>query len=191
MLTYIFILGDNYDIITDTCSSATLIKTQILSYLSYMFFENNSPIKRGIFAVQVQRPNCMRSISASSKKLGPLSTEEMREGCRLGMDSHADVSCVGRHARITEVFHGKTCNVLPFNDSYDAMTNIQTVNASFAFNSTDGRTYILNVNQGLDFSLPFGFDLFDQFSSRRGSVKVSQFNLKKKIERANYFNCDY
>ena len=156
----------------DTCSSANLIKTQILSYLSYMFFENTSPIKRGVCAVQVQRPNCMRSISASSKKLGPLSDEEMREGCRLGMDSHADVSCVGRHARITEVFHGKTCNVLPFNDSYDAMTNIQTVNASFAFDSIDGRTYILNVNQGLDFTTTMEHSLLCPNQSRAAGVVI-------------------
>lgn len=67
------------------------------------------------------------------------------------MDSHADMSCIGRHARVLEVIDGQTCSVRPFNDSYKAMENGQTVNAAFAAETTDGETVILRINQALDF----------------------------------------
>jgi hypothetical protein len=82
-----------------------------------------------------------------------LTEEELSHGCRLGLDSHAGVSCIGKHGRITEVFHGKLlCQVQPFNDSYQPMQNIKTVNANFAYDTPDGRTYIIEVNQALDFT---------------------------------------
>ena len=76
----------------------------------------------------------------------------MQDGCRLGTDSHADINCVGRHAHILEVFHGRTCNVQPFNDSYAPMKNISTVNACVAHDTKDGQTFILEINQALDFT---------------------------------------
>ena len=93
-------------------------------------------------------------ITASSRKRRsrPLSEDDIRNGCRLGLDSHADVHCIGRHARILETFEGRSCNVQPFNDSYSPMTNIQTVNACFAYDSSDGQTFILEVNQALNFT---------------------------------------
>lgn len=73
-------------------------------------------------------------------------------GSRLGIDSHADMSTIGAHAHIYETFEGQSCTVYPFNDSYEPMQNIHTVNAAFAYDCEDGHTYILNVNQALDFS---------------------------------------
>jgi hypothetical protein len=81
-----------------------------------------------------------------------LTNQELLDGCRLGIDSHADMSCVGRHGRIMDVFHGSLSNVQPFHDSYKPMTGIRTVNAAFAHDTEDGRTFILNLNQCLDFS---------------------------------------
>ena len=46
---------------------------------------------------------------------------------RLGIDSHADISCAGKLARIIEVIEGETCTVHPFNDSMKPMKNVQTV----------------------------------------------------------------
>ena len=95
----------------------------------------------------------VRLIFSSSKSFNPsLSEQELHDGCRLGLDSHADVSCVGKHAHILETFTGRTCNVQPFNDSYKPMRGIKTVNAAFAYDHDDGITYILTVNQALDFS---------------------------------------
>ena len=94
----------------------------------------------------------VKSNISSTNKTTELSAEELQSGCRLGLDSHADISCAGRHARITATYHGQVCNVSPFNDSYKPMTNIHTVDTAYAVDTSDGKTYILNVNQSLDFT---------------------------------------
>ena len=71
---------------------------------------------------------------------------------RLGLDSHADMTCVGKDALIIEHVHGQTCTVHPFHDSYRPKTNVKVCNAAFAFDQDDGRTKILILNQCLDFS---------------------------------------
>ena len=38
-----------------------------------------------------------------------LTKEEIISGGRLGMDSHADMSCVGAHASILEDYEGQLC----------------------------------------------------------------------------------
>ena len=91
-------------------------------------------------------------ISSSSSRFNPtLTDEELAQGCRLGIDSHADVTCIGKHARVLKTFTGRVCTVRPFNDSYKAMENIATVNAAFAYDTDDGATYIIHANQALDF----------------------------------------
>ena len=101
-----------------------------------------------------------------------LSDQELYDGCRLGMDSHADMSCVGAHASILEVYEGQICNVMPFNDSYTPMKNIRTVNAAFAYDSDDGQTYILQVNQALDFSRSMKHSLLCPNQSRMNGVVI-------------------
>ena len=61
-----------------------------------------------------------------------LTDDELSQGCRLGMDSHADMSCLGKHARILEILENQSCSVYPFNDSYAPMTDINVVNGAFA-----------------------------------------------------------
>ncbi len=96
----------------------------------------------------------IQNISAvkNKSKVRFLTDTELRQGCRLGIDSHADMTCVGKHARILERYEGKSCTVYPFNDTMSPMKNISTVNAAYAYDSTDGRTFILQLNQSLDFS---------------------------------------
>ena len=93
------------------------------------------------------------NVSANKKNRAlSLTQQQIEEGCRLGIDSHADMTCIGAHAKILEVYEGQLCNVQPFNESYDSMKNIRTVNAAFSYDSNDGKTYIIEVNQCLDFS---------------------------------------
>ena len=92
---------------------------------------------------------------ASSKKRCKgitLSDEQLRDGCRLGFDSHSDMSYIGAHATIWEVYEGQLRNVMPFNDTYTPLKDVKTVDAAFAYDSDDGIKYILDVNQALDFS---------------------------------------
>ena len=101
-----------------------------------------------------------------------LTEEEIISGERLGMDSHVDMSCIGAHASIFEIYEGQLGNVMPFNDSYTPMHNICTVNAVFAYDSDDSNTYILNVNQGLDFSSNMKHSLLCPNQARLNGVVI-------------------
>ena len=70
----------------------------------------------------------------------------------LGLDLHADISCAGKDAHIVAQCDGRTCTVYPFNDSYEAMENVNIVNVLYKYENTDGDQYILEVNQCLKFS---------------------------------------
>ena len=59
--------------------------------------------------------------------ISAIQSDNIIEAC-LGIDSHADISCAGKLARIIEVIEGETCTVHPFNDSMKPMKNVQTVN---------------------------------------------------------------
>ena len=74
----------------------------------------------------------------------------MRDGCRLGLDSHADTTCVGRHAAILEVIEGQTVEAVPFAKSIGSVSNLPIVNAALAYDHPlDGQTYILVCNQAI------------------------------------------
>ena len=80
------------------------------------------------------------NISSTKQKYVSLTEEELQRGCRLGLDTHADISYAGKHARVNEIFHGQTCNVTLFNDSYSPMQNVHIANVSYAVDTKDGLT---------------------------------------------------
>ena len=111
-------------------------------------------------------------ISAKSKQ-AELTQSELHDGCRLGLDSHADVSCAGRHARILEIVEGRACTVYPFNDSYNPIQNVQTVNAAMAIDLPDGETYILRLNHALDFTQSMNHSILCTNQSRMHGIKIN------------------
>ena len=117
------------------------------------------------------------SKSRAKRSLPPLSDDEYRNGCKLGLDSHADVHCVGQHARIVDIFEGRSCTVHPFHDSYSPMRDINTVNACFAFDTSEGETYILHVNQALNFTDSMEHSLLCVNQARMHGVVVDDVPL--------------
>lgn len=57
-----------------------------------------------------------------------LTGDELNDGCHLGLDNHAGTTCAGKHVRVIEYVDGKLCDVYPFNDSYDPMSDIGVIN---------------------------------------------------------------
>ena len=96
-----------------------------------------SPSFISAFSVKFHRDQ-INSISGSKSKSMKLTEEEKMNGCRLGLDTHADVSCIGKHGRIIEILDGQYCTVYPFNDSYSPMERVRSVNAAFAVDTRDG-----------------------------------------------------
>ena len=122
---------------------------RILLTSSISVYHNYSVSSFSFTRVAINNPP---NISSTNRRISSLTDDELLEGCCLGLDSHADISCAGKHARVNEVFHGQTCNVTPFNDSYSPMQNIHTASVSYATDTADGQTYVINVNQSLDFT---------------------------------------
>ena len=94
-------------------------------------------------------------VSSYNKKLKrkrPLSSDEMHAGCKIGIDTHADTSCAGRHARIIEYIDGKSYNVAPFHSGYQPLKEIGLVNAIIAIDLEDGSGIILELNNFLNFT---------------------------------------
>ena len=93
------------------------------------------------------------------------------------MDTLADISCAGKHAKITRVIHGRLSNVQPFNDSYNPMKDIQTVDAAFAWDSNEGETYIIHLNQALDFTKSMEHSILCPNQARCNNVIIDDIPL--------------
>ena len=94
------------------------------------------PVTQTVNAVNVFSDQSTRFIQS-------LSFDEDGQYTRLGLDTHADMSVLGQDAVIHEILEGSQCNVRPFCDSYKTMKNVNVVNGYLAFDTLDGRTYIL------------------------------------------------
>ena len=102
-------------------------------------------------------------------------TEEPIEG-RLGSDSHVDISCAGRNARIFEYIHGQTCMVHPFHKSYEPKKNIYICNDAFAYDDASGETIIIKMNQCLNFSESMEHSLFYSNQVCSNGIKVNNIH---------------
>ena len=78
-----------------------------------------------------------------------MNDEELRNGCKLGFDSYADTCCVGRHARVESIIEGKTVSASGFTDAMPVMENLPLANILYAYDTQDGETFILRVNNSI------------------------------------------
>ena len=167
---------------------------QLTSILSNKELMNESLISIGAFRIAPPILTAVASTSSRSKTSRPLSPGELKNGCKLGTDSHAEVTCYGRHARITNIHEGMVSNVLPFHDSYTPMKNVRFANACYAYDAEDGRTYILHHHYGLDFTDTMEDSILCTNQSRAHGVIVDdvpkQFDQTGKSSHAIIFSKD-
>ena len=79
-----------------------------------------------------------------------LNKEEMDTGIRMGMDSHADTTCVNKHAYIESVIEGITVDAIPFDSSMGKMSDLPVVNAIYAYDDPDSlQTILLRFNNSI------------------------------------------
>ena len=116
------------------------------------------------FISKVKNNRCNKSVGAT----------------RLGADSHADISCAGQDARILDFVDGITCNVQPFNDVYQPRKSVKLCNVAYGYQSEEGKTYILVVNQCLDFTDEMEHSLFSTNQVRSNGIIVD--NVPRKID---------
>ena len=63
--------------------------------------------------------------------------EELNSGTHMGMDSHADTTCVNKHAYIESIIEGLTVSAIPLDSSIGKMSNLPIINAIYAYNDPD------------------------------------------------------
>ena len=70
----------------------------------------------------------------------------MKKGCRLGIDSHADTSCVNKHAFVESFVEGMTVDAIPFDGSLGKASNLSIVHAIYAVdNKSTFRTHLIRI----------------------------------------------
>ena len=136
------------------------------------------PLYLSISVSHILAMHSIRAATSSSElpdcsiPLVKLSEDKLAEGCRLGIDSHANTSCAGRHGRVTETYHDNVCSGQPFYNEHSLIKNTHVRNASFAHDTDNGETLILNVNQALDFIYGMEYSLLCSNHARANVVAV-------------------
>ena len=106
-----------------------------------------------------------------------LSPQQLQEGSRLGIDTHADTSCAGAHVRILEYINGASYNVSPFQGP--AIQNVHMINGIVAVDKEDGQGgYILQLNSFLDFTSSMDHSLLCPMQARLNNVRIDDVPKK-------------
>ena len=112
-----------------------------------------------------------RYINKQKRRENKLSLTEIESGCRLGIDTHADTTCAGKHVRIIERIDGPLFDVSPFNGP--PVKNIGLINGIVAVDREDGHSgYILEVNNALDFTTSMEHSLLCPMQARVNGIKI-------------------
>ena len=112
--------------------------------LSSIFHREANQFHVSLLTSTTRRISKTKRSSVNNKSL----TSEINHGkCKL--DSHADTTVAGSNCTVLH-FTGKECDVSPYCDDYDAITNVPIVTAATAWQSpSTGQTYILVFNEAL------------------------------------------
>lgn len=92
---------------------------------------------------------------------------------RLGIDSHADVSCAGIDAHVESILMGRKCEVKGFHDSYGSLHDVGYVNVVYKYHDKHGQEYLLEVNQALDFTKSMRHSILCTNQARHNGVIIN------------------
>ena len=80
----------------------------------------------------------------------PLSEEDIKVGTRLGSDSHADMSCVNKHAYVEAFVEGMTVDAFPFDENIGHLKDLPIVHAIYAVdNIMSYATTLIRINHAV------------------------------------------
>ena len=137
---------------------------------------NSKNVTRSISTLTTQLdPMSFISSNTSSRRQPPhshgLTDLQLQKGSRLGIDTHADTSCAGRHVRILEYIDGTKFNVAPFQGP--SIKNISLANGIVAIDKEDGQPgYILELNGFLDFTSSLEHSLLCPMQARVNDIQI-------------------
>jgi len=82
--------------------------------------------------------------SFANIRMPKLSIEEMREGCKLGIDT-----CAGRHAHVLKFIEGKYVTAKGFTKELPEISNLPIVNVLYAYDAPNGEVILLRVKNAI------------------------------------------
>ena len=105
---------------------------------------HSQAIRRTCLFRSISRRVSSAMVSAMKKR----GQAQIRSG-RIELDSHANTIVAGANCIIME-YTGKSCDVSPYRDDYESVTDIPIVHAAIAWRSPHtGQTYILMFHEAL------------------------------------------
>ena len=119
----------------------TTVLKKAFSHCYYYIYTYEQPIFRRLAPIQTS--NCCDVIHSTR-----IQDQGDSYSIRTELESYADTTVAGRNCTVvhyTEI----SCNVAPFSEKYETMTNIPIITAVTGFTSTIGRQYILVFNEAL------------------------------------------
>ena len=136
--------------------------------------EYNSSVRNisSIYSRPSNIPNTSTQIKSIGSTTHNLTLDELENGCRLGIDTHADSSCAGKHVRVLEYISGRTYSVTPFHDSYSPKTDVGMINGVVAVDRSDGGGYILELNNFLDFTTSMNDSILVPMQARQNNIVI-------------------
>ena len=89
----------------------------------------------------------------------------------MGIDTHADTSCAGKHVRILEYIQGTLFNVSPFQGP--SIQNVSLANGIITVGREDGQSeYILKLDGFLDLNSSMENSLLCPMQARTNDIQI-------------------
>ena len=104
-----------------------------------------------ISAFQTTRKISQINAREYDKDINPvLGSEEIKTGTNMGMNSHADTTCVNKHAFVESVIEVVTVDAVPIDDSIGKISDLPIVHAIYAYDDPESlRTFLLQFNNAI------------------------------------------
>ena len=77
-----------------------------------------------------------------SESLSKLNKEELKNGCKLGLDTWADTGCSGKHTYVKEFIIGKIVTAMGFSLSL-GNKNLKYAHVLYAYDQEDGSVLVI------------------------------------------------
>ena len=101
-----------------------------------------------------------------------LTSAEMFNGTRLGIDSWADTSCAGKHAYVESFIEGKTVNATGFSSSLGSMKNLPIVNVVYAYDHANGQTLLIENHNAIYLGEHMNDSLLNPIQAEENNVHI-------------------
>ena len=123
-----------------------LIISVIRNLVSFLCCSEATPLRQISQFNTSSRRHVMSTIRSG---ISSSTTSNVRTYGRCELDSHADTNVAGSNCVILQ-YTGKECDVSPYRDDYESISNVPIVHAATAWQSPNtGQTYILVINESL------------------------------------------